>query len=117
MALITRQQLARNATAVSKPARCLRSVVRQERTHSNRVVCMASPHRITVLSGDGIGPEITEIATKVLTAAGKAEGEEFIYNYQLMGGAAIDATGVPLPAETLAACKAGDSVLLAAIGG
>ncbi|MEW5303534.1 MAG: hypothetical protein WDW36_006216 [Sanguina aurantia] len=54
---------------------------------------MASPHRITVLSGDGIGPEITEIATKVLTAAGKAE------------------------AETLAACKAGDSVLLAAIGG
>jgi 3-isopropylmalate dehydrogenase len=58
-----------------------------------------------------------EAALKVLTAAGKAEGQEFEYNKALIGGAAIDATGSPLPNETLDLCKASDSVLLAAIGG
>lgn len=79
------------------------------------IVCKA--HKICVLPGDGIGPEIMAVATKVLTAAGKKEGEEFVYDYALIGGAAIDATGVPLPDETLAKARAADSVLLAAIGG
>lgn len=80
-----------------------------------RVVCKA--HKIAVLPGDGIGPEIMTQALKVLTAAGKAEGETFEYKEALIGGAAIDAVGNPLPQETLDICKASDSVLLAAIGG
>lgn len=90
------------------------SVARVSRK-AQTIVCKA--HKICVLSGDGIGPEITNITTKVLTAAGKKEGEEFIYDYALIGGAAIDATGKPLPEETLNKAKASDSVLLAAIGG
>ncbi|GMH38735.1 hypothetical protein BSKO_06619 [Bryopsis sp. KO-2023] len=74
-------------------------------------------HKITVLPGDGIGPEITNVATKVLEEAGKCEGESFEFTEALIGGAAIDATGSPLPDETLEICKAGDEVLLAAIGG
>jgi 3-isopropylmalate dehydrogenase len=72
---------------------------------------------VAVLPGDGIGPEITKVALKVLSAAGKAEGEAFEFTEALIGGAAIDATGSPLPQETLDVCKASDSVLLAAIGG
>eukprot|EP00882_Tetradesmus_deserticola_P015489 GHRQ01016505.1.p1 GENE.GHRQ01016505.1~~GHRQ01016505.1.p1 ORF type:complete len:311 (+),score=138.62 GHRQ01016505.1:156-1088(+) len=56
-------------------------------------------------------------ALRVLTTAGKAEGQEFEFTRALVGGAAIDATGNPLPKETLDICKASDSVLLAAIGG
>lgn len=80
-----------------------------------RVVCKA--HKIAVLPGDGIGPEIMSQALKVLTTAGKAEGESFEFKEALIGGAAIDATGNPLPPETLDVCKSCDSVLLAAIGG
>ena len=79
-------------------------------------VCAAT-HKIAVLSGDGIGPEITAVAVAALTAAGRAEGEEFAYTPALIGGAATDATGDPYPAETDAVCKASDAVLLAAIGG
>lgn len=79
------------------------------------IVCQA--HKITVLPGDGIGPEITKVAVEVLEKAGKAEGQSFDFQYALIGGAAIDATGSPLPAETLDKCKASDAVLLAAIGG
>jgi 3-isopropylmalate dehydrogenase len=78
-------------------------------------VCKA--HKVAVLPGDGIGPEIMNQALKVLTAAGKAEGETFEFKEALIGGAAIDATGSPLPQETLDVCKSSDSVLLAAIGG
>ncbi len=74
-------------------------------------------HKICILPGDGIGPEIMAVATKVLSAAGAKEGEEFQYTYELIGGAAIDATGVPLPDKTLATARASDAVLLAAIGG
>jgi 3-isopropylmalate dehydrogenase len=87
------------------------------RQNARRALLACNAHKICVLSGDGIGPEITAATVQALTAAGKAEGAEFEYNYALIGGAAIDATGVPLPAETLAAAKASDSVLLAAIGG
>ncbi|GFH20086.1 3-isopropylmalate dehydrogenase [Haematococcus lacustris] len=82
-----------------------------------RATTVCKVHKICVLPGDGIGPEIMSIATKVLSAAGRLHGEEFEYKYELIGGAAIDATGVPLPEQTLTTAKASDSVLLAAIGG
>ena len=82
------------------------------------LVCRAaSSHHIAVLPGDGIGPEITKVALRALTAAGRAEGATFSYEEAHIGGAAIDATGKPLPEETLQVCKASDAVLLAAIGG
>ena len=74
-------------------------------------------HKIVVLKGDGIGPEIVDEALKVLDAAGKKFGFHMTYDEQLMGGAAIDATGVPLPEETVDACKAADCVFLGAVGG
>lgn len=74
-------------------------------------------YKITVLKGDGIGPEIVDECTKVLDAAGKKFGFKFDYNYQLLGGCAIDAAGVPYPKETENACKASDAVLLGAVGG
>ena len=74
-------------------------------------------YKITVLRGDGIGPEIVNECIKVLDKAGEKFGFSFDYNDQLLGGCAIDATGVPLPDETVAKCKASDSVLLGAVGG
>jgi 3-isopropylmalate dehydrogenase len=73
--------------------------------------------RIAVLPGDGIGPEIMAEACKVLGAVGSKYGHSFEYAEALLGGAAIDATGSALPAETLELCLACDAVLLAAIGG
>ena len=74
-------------------------------------------YRIAVLPGDGIGPDITEQAQKVLDAVGVKFGHSFSYEEAPVGGAAIDATGNPLPDETLAMCKDSDAVLLGAIGG
>ena len=73
-------------------------------------------YRITLLPGDGIGPEIMAIARQLLDAVSGRHGFTLSYNEQPMGGAAIDATGEPLPARTLEACRASDAVLLAAIG-
>lgn len=81
------------------------------------MVTVCKAHKVAVLPGDGIGPEIMDAALKVLTAAGKKEGQTFEFTKALIGGAAIDATGSPLPKETLDVCKASDAVLLAAIGG
>ena len=74
-------------------------------------------YKIVVLKGDGIGPEIVDEALKVLNKAGEKFGFSFAYDYQLLGGCAIDATGVPFPKETETACKAADAVLLGAVGG
>ena len=73
-------------------------------------------HRITLLAGDGIGPEITAVARQLLDAVSRRHGFALVYDEQPMGGAAIDATGEPLPASTLEACRNADAVLLAAIG-
>jgi len=73
-------------------------------------------YRITLLAGDGIGPEIMAVARQLLDAVSGRHGFELRYDEQPMGGAAIDATGEPLPASTLEACRASDAVLLAAIG-
>lgn len=74
-------------------------------------------YNICVMPGDGIGPEIVAEAVKVLDVVGKKFGLEFAYTQALIGGAAIDAVGVPLPDATVAACKAADAVLLGAVGG
>lgn len=73
--------------------------------------------KIAVIKGDGIGPEIVNEAEKVLNKVGEKYGHTFEYTDVLMGGCAIDATGVPLPQETIDICLASDSVLLGAVGG
>ncbi|KQX96303.1 3-isopropylmalate dehydrogenase [Rhodanobacter sp. Root480] len=73
--------------------------------------------RIVTLPGDGVGPEVTAAAVAVLQAVAGHYGHEFTFDEQLIGGCAIDATGEPLPAATLAACKQADAVLLGAVGG
>ena len=73
--------------------------------------------RITLLPGDGIGVEIVEAAVEVLNAAAKKYCIELEYDRQLIGGAAIDATGHPLPEATVKSAQAADAVLLGAVGG
>jgi len=72
--------------------------------------------KIAVLPGDGIGPEVCRQAVKVLEAVAGRFGHHFEMQSYLMGACAIDATGNPLPDETLEACRAADAVLLGAIG-
>lgn len=74
-------------------------------------------YNITLLPGDGIGPEITAVAVDVLKAAGDRFGVSFQFQEADIGGAAIDKTGVPLPPESMAVCRSADSILLACIGG
>ena len=74
-------------------------------------------YNIAVLKGDGIGPEIVNEAIRVLDKAGEKFGFAMNYQYALLGGCAIDETGVPLPQETIDVCKAADSTLLGAVGG
>ncbi len=77
---------------------------------------MAS-YNISLIKGDGIGVEIVDEAVKVLNAAGKKFDIDFNYSEYLMGGAAIDATGNPLPQETIDGVLASDACLFGAIGG
>ena len=72
---------------------------------------------ITLLPGDGIGPDVTESAQRILDAVAERHGHDFSYREALIGGAAIDAVGNPLPDETIEACEAADAVLLGAVGG
>lgn len=74
-------------------------------------------YSIALLRGDGVGPEIVDSAVCVLKEVGKKFGHEFLFSPYLIGGAAIDATGEPLPKETVDGCLASDSVLLGAVGG
>ncbi len=74
-------------------------------------------YRIAVVPGDGIGPDVISETIKVLDKVGEKFGHKFHYTEVLAGGAALDATGVPLPAETLEVCKNSDAVLLGAVGG
>lgn len=72
--------------------------------------------QITVINGDGIGPEVTAQSIKVLNAIAAVFGHHFHYTHALMGAIAIDQTGNPLPDETIAACKMSDAILFGAIG-
>ncbi|MGB3650377.1 MAG: 3-isopropylmalate dehydrogenase [Rivularia sp. (in: cyanobacteria)] len=78
---------------------------------------MTQNYRITLLPGDGIGPEIMAVAVDVLKVVGKKFDIQFEFQEALIGGAAIDATNEPLPEATLKTCRDSDAVLLAAIGG
>ena len=73
--------------------------------------------KITLLPGDGIGPEILDASLDVLNAAAKKFSFSVEYDKQLLGGCAIDATGKPFPEATEQSAKAADAVLLAAVGG
>ncbi|TQR17396.1 3-isopropylmalate dehydrogenase [Psychrobacillus vulpis] len=72
---------------------------------------------ITVLPGDGIGPEVTEAAVKVLQTIAKRFNHTFNLHYELIGGAAIDDCENPLPEETIKQCSQSDAILLGAVGG
>lgn len=74
-------------------------------------------YNIALLRGDGIGPEIADSAVEVLKGIGKVFGHEFEFTPYLIGGSAIDATGNPLPEETVKGCLESDSVILGAVGG
>ena len=72
---------------------------------------------ITLLPGDGIGPEVIKGARKVLDVVASKYGHSFEFHEELIGGAAIDAVGDPLPPKTIASCESADGVLLGAVGG
>lgn len=72
---------------------------------------------ITLLPGDGIGPDVTAAAKQALEAVADKHGHSFTYEDALIGGAAIDAVGDPLPPATVEACERADAVFLGAVGG
>ena len=74
-------------------------------------------YNIALLRGDGIGPEIVDSAAAILRKTAERFGHRFNFTSYLIGGAAIDETGIPLPQETVDGCLASDSVLLGAVGG
>jgi 3-isopropylmalate dehydrogenase len=73
--------------------------------------------RIALLPGDGIGPEVIAEARRVLEGVADIFGHRFAFDELLIGGAAIDAMGDPLPPETIAGCEAADAILFGAVGG
>jgi len=79
--------------------------------------CAAMPFKIAVLAGDGIGPEVMQEGKKVLDAVAKKFGHAFEYEDMLVGGAAYEAHGMHLPAETLEKSAASDAILFGSVGG
>ncbi len=78
---------------------------------------MQGLYRIAVLPGDGIGPEVTAEAVKILKAVEDVLGPRFRFQTGLIGGSSLDATAVPLPAETISICNNTQAILLGAVGG
>jgi 3-isopropylmalate dehydrogenase len=78
---------------------------------------MQNLYRVAVLPGDGVGPEVTDEAIKVLQAMEEVTGPTFRFQTGLIGGCALDATATPLPAETISICNNSQAVLLGAVGG
>lgn len=73
--------------------------------------------KIAVLAGDGIGPEVMKVAIRVMKKALRDKSSEFTFQEALVGGAALDATGVPLPDETKAICESSGAILFGSVGG
>ncbi len=71
--------------------------------------------KIVLLPGDGIGPEVIAQAQRVLARIASLEGHDFSFEEALMGGCAIDATGNPLPDNTVSVCESADAILLGAV--
>merc|ERR1711934_312227 len=86
------------------------------RRRSSRGAALAAAsnknYKLTLLPGDGIGPEIMKVAVDVLNEVGRKHEITFTYEEKLVGGAAIDAFGTPLPEDTLECCKQSDAVVL-----
>lgn len=78
---------------------------------------MSDSYKIAVLAGDGIGPEVMVQARRVMDAVSEKCGVSFSYEEKLVGGAAIDDCGSPLPDDTLAACENADAILFGSVGG
>ena len=78
---------------------------------------MQTLHRVAVLPGDGVGPEVTAQAVKALKAIEQVIGPAFRLQNGMIGGCAVEATTVPLPAETIAVCNNAEAILLGAVGG
>ncbi len=78
---------------------------------------MSVKAQIAVLAGDGIGPEVTAQAVRVLETVAQKFGHSFVFKPALIGGCAIDETGTALPPATVDICQASDAVLLGAVGG
>ncbi len=78
---------------------------------------MSRAYNVVVLPGDGVGPEVTGEAVRILQGAAEAFDFSMDFAFHLVGGEALDATGDPLPAATRAACTDTDAVLLGAVGG
>jgi 3-isopropylmalate dehydrogenase len=76
-----------------------------------------STYKIAVLPGDGIGPEVTAEAVRALRAVAKNSSASFEFEQALVGGAAIDATGTPLPPQSLELCRSADAILFGSVGG
>lgn len=74
-------------------------------------------YKLAVIRGDGVGPDVIDAAIGCLDAIARRFGHTFTYTFPLMGGAAIDGTGVPLPQETIDACMHSDAVLMGPVGG
>jgi 3-isopropylmalate dehydrogenase len=72
---------------------------------------------ITLLPGDGVGPEVAAAGRRVLESVAERYGHDFAFSEHLIGGAAMDASGDPLPPETVSACKEADAIFLGAVGG
>tara|TARA_B100000927_G_scaffold46521_1_gene33825 strand:+ start:20310 stop:21434 length:1125 start_codon:yes stop_codon:yes gene_type:complete len=81
------------------------------------VSAMSKVYKIAILPGDGIGPEVMSEARKVLDRVSEKEGLSFALDEKLVGGAAIDETGGPLPEDTIAACELADAILFGSVGG
>ncbi len=78
---------------------------------------MTRSHHIAVLAGDGIGPEVMREALRVLDAVAARTGFTYTKEEKLVGGAAIDACGTPLPEDTIAACDKAEAILFGSVGG
>ena len=76
-----------------------------------------SSHKVAVLSGDGIGPEVMSEALKILGVVSQKFGIEFDFDEQLVGGAGIDQAGSALPDATLKSCESADAILFGSVGG
>ena len=74
-------------------------------------------YRVVGLPGDGIGPEVYQSACQVRAVLEESYGLHIDLDEQLIGGAAVDATGLPLPQQTIDACRQADAALLGAVGG
>ena len=73
--------------------------------------------KVAVLPGDGIGPEVMNMATRIVRTLADISGFEFQFQEYPIGGAAIEASGFPLPKTTLDACLDSDAIFLGAVGG